>query len=88
MAINNSPSEIAKGRLRFIQSKIEEFELPAGEERYDMAFAIRVGALDGRHPEIEQKALSNISKALKKNGRLFTDGGNPLKEITLRKTQP
>ena len=84
-AIKNSPSEISNGRLQFIQSKIEEFELLKEEQLYDIAFAIRVGALDGRHPEIEQKALTNISKALKKNGKLFIDRGNPLKEIKLKK---
>ncbi|HEV8283167.1 MAG TPA: class I SAM-dependent methyltransferase [Chitinophagaceae bacterium] len=84
-AIKNSQSEITNGKLQFLQAKIEEFELPKDEEPYDFAFAIRVGALDGRHPEIEQEALNKISKALKKNGKLFIDGGNPLKEIRLKK---
>ena len=50
---------------------------------FDFAFAIRVGALDGRHREIEKAVIHNIKKVLKPNGRLFIDGGNPLKEITL-----
>jgi hypothetical protein len=41
--------------------------------------------LDGRHPEIEKQALAKIVKALTKNGKLFIDGGNPLKEISLDK---
>lgn len=65
-AIKNVKSEIKSKRLQFIQTKIEEFELPKDEALYDFAFAVRVGALDGRHPEIEQGALEKISKALKK----------------------
>lgn len=80
-----SQSEIKTGTLQYVQSKIEEFELPENETLYDIAFAVRVGALDGRHPEIEKEALNKIAKALKKNGKLFIDGGNPLKEINLKK---
>jgi hypothetical protein len=50
---------------------------------YAEYLAKRVGALDGRHPKIEKQALANISKALTKNGILFIDGGDPLKEIKL-----
>lgn len=76
-----SQQEIKTGRLKFICSSIEAFEWPDDEPKFDVAFAIRVGALDGRHPEIEKAALRNIFRSLKKNGRLFIDGGTPLKEI-------
>jgi SAM-dependent methyltransferase len=79
-----SGPEMAMGKVQFQQAAIESFEF-AGKELFDFAFAIRVGALDGRHPDLEQKACSNIAKALKKNGQLFIDGGNPLKEIDLEK---
>ncbi len=56
------------------------------EERpYDLAFAVRVGALDGRHPDAGRVAVERIRKALVKNGRLFVDG-NPLREIWLGPT--
>ncbi len=84
-AIKNSKVEISKGNLSFRQAKIEDFELKSGEEPFDLAFGIRVGALDGRHPELEQEALNKIAKALTTNGRLFIDGGNPLKEIQIKK---
>ena len=84
VAIKLSKAEIDKGTVQFVQAKIEEFELPAHEQLYDFAFAIRVGALDGRHPEIEDGALRKIAKALKINGKLFIDGGNPIKEIKLK----
>jgi SAM-dependent methyltransferase len=83
LAKKGSVAEIESGRLKFMHSKIENFSLPDGEKPFDIAFAIRVGALDGRHPEIRETALATISKALKKNGQLFIDGGNPLKEIKL-----
>lgn len=82
-AKKNSGTEIKSGRLKFIHSAIEEFELSETEALFDLAFAIRVGALDGRHPEIEKESLHRISRVLKKNGKLFIDGGNPLKEIKL-----
>jgi SAM-dependent methyltransferase len=84
-AIAGSQREIGTGTLSFKQTAIEAFELNPGEERFDLAVAIRVGALDGRHPEIEAIALQQIAKALKKTGRLFIDGGSPLKEVVLER---
>lgn len=83
-SVSGSRAEISSGKLHFQKTAIEEFEFN-GNKLFDFAFAIRVGALDGRHPEIQEKALSNIAKALKPNGKLFIDGGSPLKEINLRK---
>ncbi len=83
-AKRSSRKEIENGKLRFVQSSIEEFELSKKEEAFDIAFAIRVGAVDGRHPGIEKASLTNISKALKRTGKLYIDGGNPLKEIKLK----
>ena len=51
-AISGSASEIATGRLSFRVAAIETFELESNEKRFDIAVAVRVGALDGRHPEI------------------------------------
>ena len=47
------------------------------------AFAVRVGALDGRHPEAGQLALARIAAMLLPGGRLFVDGGRPLREVPL-----
>ncbi|MBO9592473.1 MAG: methyltransferase domain-containing protein [Niabella sp.] len=79
-AVKGAPDEIAAGLLGFQQSTIEDFQLPAGVPPFDLAFAVRVGALDGRHPQLEPLALASIAKALTKKGRLFIDGGDPLKE--------
>lgn len=82
-AKKNSKKEIEEGNLEFLQSKIETFSLTKGEKLFDIVFAVRVGALDGRHPEIAEMAFSRIRKLVKKNGRVFIDGGNPLKELRL-----
>lgn len=83
-AISASASELASGRLEFRLVAAEDFELAPGDAPFDVAFAVRVGALDGRHPELERQALKRIAKALKKKGRMFIDGGDPLIEIDLR----
>lgn len=82
-AISGSKTEMESGRLSYRQVSIEKFELEPNEKPFDIAVAVRVGALDGRHPEIETQALSNVIRALTKSGKLFIDGGNPLKEIPL-----
>ena len=87
MAIKNSQQEISSGRLSFRQVRVEDFELEKDEQLYDIAFAVRVGALDGRHPKAGELALSRIAKALTEKGRLFIDG-NPLQEIPLHAYRP
>jgi hypothetical protein len=62
---------------------IEDFLLEPGEPPYDLAFAVRVGALDGRFPEAGRTALARIAAALTPAGRLFIDGGDPLRELPL-----
>jgi ubiquinone/menaquinone biosynthesis C-methylase UbiE len=86
-AIAGSSEEISSGNLSFRQIAIEEFVLEPNEALFDLAIAVRVGALDGRHPELEKQALIQIARALTKTGKLFIDGGNPLKEIQLRENR-
>jgi len=78
-----SKNQIASGKLEYRCVAVEDFELGADEQHFDLAFAIRVGALDGRHPEKGELALARIGSALKKKGKLFIDGGAPLKVISL-----
>lgn len=75
--------EIAAGRLSVRPAAVEDFELAPGEAPYDLAFAVRVGALDGRHPELAAQALARIAAALTPGGRLYIDGGDPLRELPL-----
>jgi cyclopropane fatty-acyl-phospholipid synthase-like methyltransferase len=74
-------AEIASGRLSVRCVAVEDFTLLPGEERFDLAFAVRVGALDGRHPETGKRALSKIAAALKPDGVLLIDTGTPLRQI-------
>lgn len=62
---------------------VENFALLPDEEPFDVAFAVRVGALDGRHPKVGQRALERIAAALGTGGRLFIDGGRALHEIPM-----
>ena len=43
--------DIASGRMDVRQVAAEDFVLQPGEEPFDLVFAVRVGALDGRHPK-------------------------------------
>jgi cyclopropane fatty-acyl-phospholipid synthase-like methyltransferase len=83
-AISASRPEIASGRLTFRQVAAEDFELAPGEASYDIAVAVRVGALDGRHPRAGRLAKGRIAEALAPGGRLFIDGGDRLREVLLR----
>ncbi len=78
-----SASEIAAGTLAFRQSTAEAFVLASGEPKFDLAVAIRVGALDGRHPEAGILARAAIKAALKPGGVLLIDGGDPLRQVDL-----
>jgi Cyclopropane fatty acid synthase and related methyltransferases len=82
-AIAGSAAAIAAGRVDFRHARVEAFCLAEGEVPFDLAVAVRVGALDGRHPETEAAALSAIAGALVPGGCLLIDGGDPLREIAL-----
>jgi cyclopropane fatty-acyl-phospholipid synthase-like methyltransferase len=74
---------IASGRLSVRQTRVEDLTLESGEEPYDLVFAVRVGALDGRDPKAGQIALRRIALATTDGARLFVDGGDPLRELTI-----
>lgn len=66
--------EIADGRLSVRLAAAEDFTLEPGEEPFDLVFAVRVGALDGRHPAAGRAAWARITAALAPGGRVFVDG--------------
>ncbi len=76
-----SRAEIEAGRLALRQVAVEDFALEPGEAPFDLAVAVRVGALDGRHPRAGEQARRRIAAALAPGGRLFVDGGDPLREL-------
>ena len=69
-----SKSETGWGRLAFRQVAIEDFALEDGQEPFDLVVAVRVGALDGRHPADGVRAMRRIATLLKPSGRLLADG--------------
>lgn len=79
----NAADEIADGRLSTRCVAAEDFTLEPDEAPFDLAFAVRVGALDGRHPEAGERARARIGAALTPDGKLFIDGGNPIREVEL-----
>jgi SAM-dependent methyltransferase len=79
LAMAGAASEIAAGRLQFKMVAIEDFEREAGEGPFDLAFAMRVGALDGRHPDAGRRAMARLKAALKPEGLLFIDGSPPIR---------
>ena len=76
-------AEIASGRMSVRQVAAEDFVLVADEEPFDLVFAVRVGALDGRHPEAGEQALRRLGVATRPGARLFVDGGHPLRELPM-----
>jgi cyclopropane fatty-acyl-phospholipid synthase-like methyltransferase len=78
-------SEITAGLLTVRLAAIEDLELGQDEQPFDLAFAIRVGALDGRHPAAGERALHRLSALLAPGARLFVDGGDPLREVEVRR---
>ena len=75
---------IEEGRLSVRVAEVETFVLDADDEPYDLAFAVRVGLLDGRHPARRDEALARIAASLVPGGRLLVDGGDPLVDVPLR----
>lgn len=75
--------EIASGRLDIRQVAAEDLVLQPDEQPYDLVFAVRVGALDGRHPRAGEQALKHIALATTTEARLFIDGGDPLRELII-----
>ena len=72
-ATRGSVAELGSGRLTLRQVAAEDLVLE-DEEPFDLAFALRVGALDGRHPALGAVAFPRIRGMLTAGGRVFVDG--------------
>ena len=80
-AVAGSARQIAAGRLRVRQVAAEDLVLLPGEEPFDLVVAVRVGALDGRSPEVGRRVLQRLAQVTAPGARLFVDGGDPLREL-------
>ncbi|MBB4690837.1 class I SAM-dependent methyltransferase [Paractinoplanes abujensis] len=73
-----SRAEIASGRMNVRQVAAEDFVLAGFEKPFDLVFALRVGALDGRHPALGRRILARLAAATTPGARLFVDDGREL----------
>lgn len=80
---SGSAAEIESGRMSVRQVAVESFVMEPGDLPFDIVLAVRVGALDGRHPDVGQRAAQRLLAALAPAGRVFIDGGQPLRELDL-----
>ena len=79
LAIDRSAKAISQAKassrqmrnLQFVKCAAEEFEHEG--KSFDLAVAVRVGAFDGRHPELEAEARRRINKALKPRARFVVE---------------
>ena len=94
LGIDRSRKAIAQARAAcadLLQAKrmglrcvaIEDFELAEDAAPYDLAFAVRVGVLDGRHPAKQARALERIRAALTKRGSLWIGDGADVQKLAL-----
>jgi SAM-dependent methyltransferase len=85
-ALAGCQNQVSLGQLAFRLGAAESFALQAGESPFHVAFALRVGAFDGRYPKLGLLALPRVRAALVPGGRFFVDGGSPLRELNLDET--
>ena len=76
-----SVDEIASGRMSVRHIAAESFVLAAEDQPFDLVFAVRVGALDGRHPDAGKQVRARLKAALAPGGQVFVDGGQPLRQL-------
>ncbi|RJK97569.1 SAM-dependent methyltransferase [Vallicoccus soli] len=82
-ALEGSAPEVAAGVLGFRRVAVEDLVLEPGEAPYDLAVAVRVGALDGRHPDAGRRALVRLRDALAPGAVLLVGDGAPLRQVPL-----
>ncbi len=83
LAVQAAERACDHGNLEVRVAAVEHFRLRGGERPFDLVVAIRVGALDGRHPELETEALTRLAAATVPGAPLFLDQGDPLVEVPL-----
>ena len=74
-------AEIEAGLLGVRLASAEDVALEPGEAAYDLAFACRVGVLDGRHPAGYERAVSSLRAMLVPGGPILVDTGDPLRRL-------
>jgi cyclopropane fatty-acyl-phospholipid synthase-like methyltransferase len=81
LARARSVDEIASGRMSIRHIAAESLVLTPEDLPFDLVFAVRVGALDGRHPDAGKQVRARLKAALAPGGQVFVDGGHPLRKL-------
>lgn len=79
----SSPHLIEAGELVAVHTSAEELHLPPGLGPFDLGFAVRVGAFDGRHPAAGAAAVARLGAVMRPGAPFFVDGGDPLRILSL-----
>jgi SAM-dependent methyltransferase len=79
--LRGAVEEVAAGLMSARCCAAEDLEPAPGEELYDLAFACRVGVLDGRHPEGLERAVAGIRRMLRPGAPVLVDTGSPLRAL-------
>ncbi|MDF3065369.1 MAG: methyltransferase type 12 [Polyangiaceae bacterium] len=77
-------AEIAAGLVSLRCVAVEDVTLRPKEQPFHLAFALRVGALDGRHPDAGARALPRVAAMLVRGGKLLVGDGADLRAVPLR----
>jgi SAM-dependent methyltransferase len=83
-ATAGSADLLRSGRLAFRHVAAEDLQLLEGERPFDLVLAVRVGALDGRHPDLGAKVLARLREVTTPDAVLLVDGGDPLRTVPIR----
>ena len=83
IAIQSAERQSDVGALDFRVGAADRFVLEHDQQPFDLLVANRLGALDGRQPELEPATLERLRAATVPGASLFIDQGDPLKEIAL-----
>jgi ubiquinone/menaquinone biosynthesis C-methylase UbiE len=79
----NCRNEVASGLISVMCAPVENFEIDDSVPLFDLAFACRVGAFDGRHPRLYDAALASVRRAVVPGSTLYIDTGSPLTPVAL-----
>jgi len=80
-ARRTSQAEGAPEWLRFRHIAAEAYEALPSDPAFDVVFAVRVGALDGRHPQAGRMIVSRLAAVLSPHGAMYVEKEGKLVEV-------
>lgn len=76
-------AETADGILAFRCCAAEDLTPQVGQDRFDLVLAVRVGALDGRHPDLGRRVVERLGDLVVPGAMLYLDTGTPLRAVPI-----